>query len=115
VDALVLPAVNEPFGLAYLEAMACGVPVLATSTGGPLDFVVPGGDDASGWLVRPDDDEALLAALTEIVACPAERRRRGANALRQAVSGFAWTVVAARYRDLMAEARADRAARAGAS
>ncbi|MBF6228508.1 glycosyltransferase family 4 protein [Nocardia abscessus] len=113
VDALVVPAVNESFGLMYLEAMASGIPVLATDTGGPLDFVVPTGDDANGWLVRPDDDDALLARLTDIVADPIERRRRGRNALQRAVGDFAWTSVARRYRELFAEVRAPQPARAG--
>ncbi|MEU6828761.1 glycosyltransferase family 4 protein [Nocardia beijingensis] len=111
VDALVVPAVNESFGLMYLEAMASGIPVLATETGGPLDFVVPAGDDANGWLVPPDDDDALLARLTEIVADPVERRRRGRNALERAVNDFAWSSVARRYRELFAEVRASQVER----
>lgn len=107
VDALVVPAVNESFGLMYLEAMASGVPVLATRTGGPVDFVVDGGDAANGWLVPPDDDAALDARLVEIIKDGAERRRRGANALRHAVDGFSWSSVAERYRDLFAEVRAE--------
>ncbi|MET7934658.1 glycosyltransferase family 4 protein [Streptomyces sp. NPDC005322] len=107
VDALVVPAVNESFGLMYLEAMASGVPVLATRTGGPVDFVVDHGESANGWLVPPDDDAALEARLVEIIRGGAERRRRGANALRRAVDGFSWHSVAQRYRDLFAEARAE--------
>jgi glycosyltransferase involved in cell wall biosynthesis len=37
-DVLVAPSVDEPFGLVYLEAMACGLPVVTTPTGGPLSF-----------------------------------------------------------------------------
>ncbi|WUS98903.1 glycosyltransferase family 4 protein [Streptomyces sp. NBC_00708] len=106
VDALVVPAVNESFGLMYLEAMASGVPVLATRTGGPVDFVVDDGDSANGWLVPPDDDAALEARLVEIIGNRAERRRRGANALRLALDGFSWHSVAERYRDLFAEVHA---------
>jgi glycosyltransferase involved in cell wall biosynthesis len=58
-DCFVAPSTDEPFGLVYLEAMACQLPVIATQSGGPPSFinVVPGEPD--GWLVPPDDETAL--------------------------------------------------------
>jgi glycosyltransferase involved in cell wall biosynthesis len=58
-DVVCQPSLVEPFGLATLEAMASGVPVVATRVGGPPEFVVPG----AGVIVEPEDDGALLAAL----------------------------------------------------
>jgi glycosyltransferase involved in cell wall biosynthesis len=65
-DVLCQPSLVEPFGLATLEALACGRPVVATAIGGPPEFVPPG----AGLLVDPTDDEALLAALRAAVELP---------------------------------------------
>jgi glycosyltransferase involved in cell wall biosynthesis len=65
----------EPFGLAPLEAGACGVPVVAVAEGGVRETVV---DGVTGILVRSDPAEA--AALTRLRSDPALARRLGANA-----------------------------------
>jgi glycosyltransferase involved in cell wall biosynthesis len=65
-DVVCQPSLVEPFGLATLEALACGRPVVATSVGGPPEFVPPDG----GVLVDPDDDDALVAALERAAALP---------------------------------------------
>jgi glycosyltransferase involved in cell wall biosynthesis len=51
------------FGQVYREAMACGLPVVATPTGGPLFFVNSVRGRPNGWLVNPDDEAALPATL----------------------------------------------------
>ena len=65
-DVLVAPSVDEPFGQVYLEAMACGLPVIATPTGGPLSFVNTAPGRPNGWLVDPDDEAALAGTLIEV-------------------------------------------------
>jgi glycosyltransferase involved in cell wall biosynthesis len=65
-DVLCQPSLVEPFGLATLEALACGRPVVATRIGGPPEFVPEGG----GVLVDPLDDDALAAALTTAASLP---------------------------------------------
>ena len=65
-DVVCQPSLAEPFGLATLEAMASARSVVATSVGGPPEFVVPG----AGVLVDPADDDALVAALSEAAALP---------------------------------------------
>lgn len=70
----------EPFGLAPLEANACGVPVVAVAEGGVRETVV---DGVTGFLV-PHDPAAMAAALTRLLRDPALARRLGASA-RQAV------------------------------
>ena len=65
-DVLCQPSLVEPFGLATLEALACGRPVVATKIGGPPEFVPA----AAGVLVDPEDDDALLVALAAAVELP---------------------------------------------
>ena len=65
-DVVCQPSLVEPFGLATLEAMASARSVVATSVGGPPEFVTP----EAGVLVDPTDDDALLAALSEAAALP---------------------------------------------
>jgi glycosyltransferase involved in cell wall biosynthesis len=65
-DVLCQPSLIEPFGQATLEAMAMERTVVATTVGGPPEFVSPG----AGVLVDPTDDDALLAALERTAAMP---------------------------------------------
>jgi UDP-glucose:tetrahydrobiopterin glucosyltransferase len=57
------PKWNEAYGNVLVEAMACGVPVLAYRRGGPGELVQPG---VNGWLVEPDDVTALAEALEQV-------------------------------------------------
>ena len=90
-DLLVLPSVREQFGAVLVEAMACGLPVLAVDAHGPAEIVDAG---ETGWLVPPDDEDALAAALVEAVNGPAERRRRGDLAYEAARARYAWPALA---------------------
>jgi len=89
-DALVMPSVNDSFAQTALEAMAVGLPVLATLSGGfptmiNLDHARP-----TGWLVPPDDLDALTDALVQTVEEPDEVRRRGRFALDHARADLSW-------------------------
>jgi len=64
----------EPFGLAFVEALYAGLPVVTTGIGGPLEIVTP----ACGILVPPGAPSALRAALVRLMEDPGERRRLGA-------------------------------------
>jgi glycosyltransferase involved in cell wall biosynthesis len=99
-DCFVAPSTDEPFGLVYLEAMACGLPVIGTLSGGPPSFVdvVPGEPD--GWLVPPDDEEALADAIVRAVDDAGERRRRGENAARHVRDSYSWNGLSGRFTDL---------------
>ena len=66
---------EEPWGLALLEALACGRPVVAPAAGGPLEIVA----DGAGRLYPPGDADAAVSALREVLAdpeAPAAARRR---------------------------------------
>ncbi|MEM7306904.1 MAG: glycosyltransferase [Planctomycetota bacterium] len=74
-DAFVMASLWEGLGLVFLEAMAAGLPVLATRVSAVPEVVV---DGETGVLVPPGDPEPLAAALLRLAADPAERRRLGA-------------------------------------
>jgi glycosyltransferase involved in cell wall biosynthesis len=65
-DVLCQPSLVEPFGLATLEAMASARSVVATSVGGPPEFVTP----EAGVLVDPADENVLVSALSQAAALP---------------------------------------------
>ena len=90
-DLLVLPSVREQFGAVIVEAMACGLPALAVDAYGPAEIVDAG---ETGWLVAPDDEEAMADALVEAVNDDAERRRRGERAYEVARGRYSWPALA---------------------
>ncbi|HEX6455076.1 MAG TPA: glycosyltransferase, partial [Solirubrobacterales bacterium] len=89
-DLLVHAAVREQFGAVVIEAMACGLPVIAVDRGGPATIV---DDSGAGWLVEPDDRAALAAAIVEAVGDAEERRRRGHRARDHALANYSWSQI----------------------
>ena len=61
-DAFVLTSRSETFGVAYIEAMTTGMPVIATACGGPNDFV----NEQNGYLIPVDNKQALVDALQKM-------------------------------------------------
>ncbi len=66
-DVCVVPSLAEGFGLAALEGMACGTPVIASNVGGLRDLIV---DGKNGRLIAPGDPVAMAAAVTELLESP---------------------------------------------
>jgi D-inositol-3-phosphate glycosyltransferase len=96
-DVMVAPSVNEPFGQVYIEAMACALPVVGTSSGGPLSFINVDEAHLNGWLVAPDDEEALAEAIVEVVDNSEQRRKRGENALELVQARYSWDHIAEEF------------------
>jgi D-inositol-3-phosphate glycosyltransferase len=96
-DVFVAPSVGEPFGLVFLEAMSCGVPVITTTTGGPLSFVNTVAGRPNGWLVPPDDVDALADALVEAINDDATRNERADNATQQIRDAYSWRALAGHF------------------
>ena len=108
-DAVVLASVREQFGLVLVEGMACGLPAIAVDRFGPAEIVH---DGQTGWLVEPDDEAALAAALTDALGRPDERARRGAAGRARALERYSWPALAER---LAAELRSVAGAHAGSA
>jgi len=77
-DVFVLSSVREAHPVALLEAMACGLPSIASRIEGATDVIIS--DGANGRLVNPDDEQALAEALTEVLTRPDEAARLGRRA-----------------------------------
>lgn len=103
----VVPSLYEGFSLPAIEAMACGVALVAT-TGGALPEVV-GTDGVTGLLVEPDDPGALAVAIGRLLDDDDLRRRLGAAGRERVLGRFTWQVTAegtaAEYEALMAESK----------
>jgi glycosyltransferase involved in cell wall biosynthesis len=89
-DALVMASVNDSYPQAPLEAMAAGLPVIATRSGGFPSMINVDPGEPTGWLAAPDDVDSLADALTDAVDRPEERRRRGLAAVAHARRNLSW-------------------------
>lgn len=98
-DAFVLASRYEGYGLVVAEAMACGLPVVATDCGGPREIV---GD--LGELVRPGDAGALAQGMGRVMDLPPpDRQRRGALGRERVVERFSLSSAVATWKDIYRE------------
>jgi alpha-maltose-1-phosphate synthase len=98
-DVFVFPSYFEGFGLVLLEAMACGLPVITTSSTAGPDLVTEG---ENGWVIEPGD----LEGLTAIMSWCLEHRERIAEMgwqARLAAERFTWSAYGERWIQLLAE------------
>jgi glycosyltransferase involved in cell wall biosynthesis len=91
-EVAVVPSLYEGFSLPAIEAMSCGVPVVAT-TGGALPEVV-GVSGETGILVEPNNPDALVAAIRDLLDNPAEQKRLGDAGRERVIKRFTWEVTA---------------------
>lgn len=104
MDILVLPSLRECGGAVVLEAMAKGMPVIATRWGGPADYI----DDSCGVLVTPSSrtefQTELTAAMTTLAEDPAERARLGDAGRKKVEDEYDWERKVDRMLELYEEA-----------
>ena len=97
-DIFVHPCVwGEPLGMSVIEAMAAGLPVIASRTGGLRESVV---EAETGLLVEPNDVEALAAAMLRLASHQKMSLDMGTAGARRARERFSWDVVVARLLSL---------------
>jgi glycosyltransferase involved in cell wall biosynthesis len=93
-DIFVLPSLNEGMSNAVLEAMACGLPIIATDTGGSKELI-----DGNGFIVEKANSNALREAIDRFLSDRALVARMGARS-RELAEGMSWRSVAGEYKKL---------------
>jgi glycosyltransferase involved in cell wall biosynthesis len=105
-DLALVPSTEEPFGRVVIEALAMGLPVIATSVGGPREIIRDGRD---GLLIPPGDAEAWGAAIARLAGDGDLRRRMGESGRERVVGEFAVDAHAERllevYEELLGSVR----------
>ncbi|CAJ35479.1 glycosyltransferase family 4 protein [Methanocella arvoryzae] len=99
-DLYVQPSVVEPYGIAVLEAMACGKPTVCSDIGGMRDTVAHG---ETGFLVPPSDPEALAEKIVLLAGNRERVAEMGTAARKRIVEKFDWPVIAMQYLEIARE------------
>ncbi len=105
LDCFVLPSIGEGISNTILEAMASGVPVVATDVGGNSELL---SDGFTGLLTRPADADAMARAVLGYFLDPALAARHGAAARQRAVTHFGLQGMVERYQEMYERLLADR-------
>jgi sugar transferase (PEP-CTERM/EpsH1 system associated) len=104
MDVFVLPSLNEGISNTLLEAMACGVPVVANRVGGNPELI---DDRVTGLLVDAGDNQRMAEAIATLVLDDKLRATMAAAARQRAVAEFSLETMVQRYDDLYREVLAD--------
>jgi glycosyltransferase involved in cell wall biosynthesis len=105
LDIYVLSSTSEGFSIACVEAMACGLPVVATRSGGPQTIIE---DGRSGLLVEPSDPAQMAAAIKRVAEDAVLRQALGKEARRRAEERFSLDAMIGRYDTLLSMVTAGR-------
>jgi glycosyltransferase involved in cell wall biosynthesis len=105
IDLAVLPSLSEGLPIFVLEAMACGIPIVATDVGGTREVLRDGID---GFIVAAREPAILADALRKLLQNPEDRRRMGVNARCRIEAGFSSTIFFERVSELYQEMLAPR-------
>ena len=98
-DVFLFPSYFEGFGLVLLEAMACGLPIVATDATGAPDLITEG---VEGFVIKGGDGAALRERIQLFLSEPARAARMGARA-RQVAEKFTWSAYGARWAQMIRE------------
>ena len=92
-DIFILPSAADSFGIVFLEAMACGLPIIAARAGGVPEVVQ---DGFNGILTKPNDPQGLIDAIVKLKNSPEIRIKYGMKSL-ELVKKFDWNEIAESY------------------
>jgi len=92
------PALTEPFSLTLIEAAACGLPVVATEDGGPMDIV---GNCKNGLLVDPLDSEAIATSLIKVLKNKKQWSIFARNGIKGVRHHYSWHAHVEKYLDVI--------------
>lgn len=92
------PALTEPFGLTLIEAAACGLPIVATEDGGPIDII---GNCNNGLLVDPLDVEAIAQSLIEVLGNSQKWDGFAKNGIKGVREFYSWQAHVEKYLDVI--------------
>jgi sugar transferase (PEP-CTERM/EpsH1 system associated) len=109
IDAFALPSISEGMSNTLLEAMATGLPVIATSVGGNIEVVE---HERSGWLIDTRDAEALASHLATLASTETLRAQYGAAARKRVIERFSLERMLEGYSNLYRELAARRGIKA---
>lgn len=99
-DLIAHPSGNESFGIALVEAWACGKPVIGVRVGAILSVIDEGQD---GLLARYLDSDSMAQAILELLADPSRRIRMGEIGRRKVLENYTWEIVTNRLRAVYTE------------
>ncbi|MHB1084032.1 MAG: HAD family hydrolase [Thiobacillus sp.] len=88
------PALTEPFGLTLIEAAACGLPIVATEDGGPIDIIK---NCQNGYLINPLDKAAMAEVILKTLSDRPEWRRLARNGIQGVRHHYSWQAHVEKY------------------
>jgi sucrose-phosphate synthase len=92
------PALTEPFGLTLIEAAACGLPIVATEDGGPIDII---DNCQNGYLINPLDKQQMADALLKVLHDKTNWKRLADNGLKGVRKHYSWQAHVEKYLGLI--------------
>ncbi len=101
-NIFVLPSRHEGMPNVVLEAMGCGLPVIATRIAGSEDLVL---DGTTGYLIKPDNPQELTEAIIKLIDHKEDIQRMGDASRSRVIESFSWDSVADRYLAMLSKAR----------
>lgn len=111
-DIFIRPSRSEGMGNSFIEAMAAGLPVVATQEGGIADFLFDAkrnpGKPTTGWAVEKDSPGQIAGAVKDIIAHPEEVARVTATAKKMALEKYDWNLIAVQMKALFDRVFKDR-------
>ncbi|NOY35825.1 MAG: glycosyltransferase family 4 protein [bacterium] len=103
-DILVRPSLSEGMGNSFIEAMAAGLPVIATQEGGIADFLFDRernpDKEPTGWAVNPRDPKGIAEAVKKIIDNPEQTAKTVANAKKLAFEKYDWNLIADKMKNI---------------